>query len=162
MEGTSMRDKMPLAALLAVTVVHGACGGGDGGAAFPVACQDGEFKIEGTLAGQSVAIRESSAGGGYWRINPAGFSSQASNLAVDTSKTKLDLVWTDDPMKDQFAATGTMLMGTADVLSGRELCLGGGTRVDFSNEDMRFLLKGLAEGPDCWTPVEGDLAGCWQ
>jgi len=157
-----MRGKSSLLAMLGVVILRGACGGGGDGAAFSVACQDGEFKIEGTLAGETLAVRESSSGGGYWRLDPAGFSSQASNLAIDTSKTRLDLAWTDDLMKDQFAATGTMLMGTAGVWPGEEFCLGAGTRVDFSNEDMRFVLKGIAEGPDCKTPVDGNLAGCWR
>jgi hypothetical protein len=145
--------------MLGALMVQPACGGGE--MAFPVACQEGEFRIEGTLAGQTVVVRESSSGGGYWRINPAGFSSQASNLAIDTSKTRLDLAWTDDFMKDQFAATGTVLMGTAGAWPGEEFCLGAGTRVDFTNEDMRFLLKGVTEAPDCTAPVAGELAGCW-
>ena len=65
-------------------------------------------------------------------------------------------------MKDEFAATGTLLMGTAGGIPSKSYCLGMGTRVDFSNEDMRFLLGGFTEGPHCQTPVDGNLAGCWQ
>ena len=61
-----------------------------------------------------------------------------------------------------FAATGTLLMGTGDVLPGKEYCLGTGTLVDFNRDDMRFVLKGLTEGPDCKTAVQADLTGCWN
>jgi hypothetical protein len=146
-------------------MLHTACGGGaddsGGGGAFPLSCKDGEFKIEGTIAGQAVVLHGSSAGGGYWRINPAGFSSQASSLAIDPARTSLDLEWKDDFLKDTFPATGTLLMGTADPLPGKEYCVGPGTQVDFTRDDMRFVLKGLTEGPGCQTPVPGDLVGCW-
>jgi hypothetical protein len=160
-----MLGKISLLALLGVLILHGACGGSNSsgsGGSFPVACNSGEFKIQGTLAGQPLALNGSSAGGGYWRGNPAVFSSQASNLATDSSRTKLDLAWTEDSMKDQFAATGTLLMGTGDVLPGKDYCLGSGTLVDFSRDDMRFVLKGLTEGPDCKTAVQADLTGCWN
>ena len=104
-----MLGKISLLALLSVLIVHGACGGSnssDSSGSFPVACNSGEFKIQGTLAGQTLALNGSSAGSGYWRINPAGFSSQASSLATDPSRTKLDLAWTENTMKDRSPRRG--------------------------------------------------------
>jgi len=167
MEASTVMRKTSLGlGLLAGLLLSTACGDGKGnshgGGSFPLSCKDGEFKIEGTIAGQAVLMHGLSAGGGYWRLNPAGFSSQASNLAVDPAHTSLALAWQDDFLKDTFAATGTLLMGTADPLPGKEYCLGAGTQVDFGQDDLRFVLKGLTQGPGCQTPVSGDLVGCWM
>jgi hypothetical protein len=167
---TKMSKELSRLAMLGVLILQGACSGNnssdrnaDGGnMSGAITCGDGEFRIHGTLAGQAINIQRSSAGGGYWRMNPAGFASQASNLAIDPTKTRLDLEWTDDIMKDQFPATGKLLMGTSDVLASKQYCLGTGTQVDFANDDLRFVLKGITEAPGCQAPVEGDLAGCFM
>jgi hypothetical protein len=53
-------------------------------------------------------------------------------------------------------------MGTADGLPGKEYCVRPGTQVDFTQDDMRFVPRGMTEGPGCQTPVPGERVGCWM
>jgi hypothetical protein len=154
---------------LAVTFFHTGCGDSgtahflpplDGGA--NLSCADGEFRLVGTIADQRIDINDSSAGGGWMRIDPASFDTQFSSLAVDPARTRLSLAWTDDITKDTFDATGTLLMGTSGVLAGQSFCLGAGTKVNFTPDTLEFKLQGLTGGTGCAEAVPGSLIGCFQ
>jgi hypothetical protein len=158
-----------LFAILAVTSIQAGCDGGtkrflpalDGGA--NLTCADGEFRLVGTISDQSIDLEDSSAGGGWVRINPANFDTQYSSLAEDPTRTRLSLAWKDDFMKNTFDATGTLLMGTAGVLPGQSFCLGAGTQVNFPSDNvMEFKLESLRGGVSCDQVVSGGLIGCFQ
>ena len=41
-------------------------------------CAEGDFRLVGTIGDQAIDLRDSTAGGGYWRIGSPGFDTQAS------------------------------------------------------------------------------------
>jgi hypothetical protein len=165
-----MRGISLILGTLAVTIFHMGCGESkksaflepvEGGGTL--SCADGEFKLRGTIAGQTVQVDYPTAnsGGGYSRINPASFDTQYISFAEDPTRTRVSLEWIDDFMKDTFDATGTLLMGTSGVLPGQSFCLGAGTQINFLAESVEFKLKGLSRGSDCSEAVSGSVMGCY-
>jgi hypothetical protein len=158
------------AGTLAVMSIHTGCGDSGTERFLPplegggnLACADGEFRLVGTIGSQSIDHKDSSGGGGWVRINPANFDTQYSSLAEDPTRARLSLEWTDDIMKDTFNATGTLLMGTGNVLAGQSFCLGAGTMVNFATEDvLEFKLESLTAGAGCTEAVSGSLIGCFR
>jgi len=159
---------LTLALLSFVAVLHPGCGGsrGPGGADGSwLACSADEFRLQGTLDGQSIASVESSAGGGLTQLTTGEFSTQFSNLALSPARTKLDLAWSqtvDDG--GTTSASGTLTMPSSGTLAGQSFCLGNGTQIHFSadGETFQFTLAGITGGTNCGSATAGTLQGCWR
>ena len=61
---------LPFALILSLLAAGcGSSGDGTGPVVQPLACDAGQFRLQGALDGQSIDINESSAGGGFTQLN---------------------------------------------------------------------------------------------
>ncbi len=164
----AMRNPALLALLFSTSVVLPHTGCGDGGSSDEgwIACAEDEFRLVGQLDGQTIDIRESmiNSGSGMTQLGTGEFSTQMVSLAIDPSRTKLDLQWTKTMMDGETTdATGTLLMPSSGVLASQSYCLGDGTKVHISDDGtLHFKLAGITGGNGCAETVAGELQGCWR
>lgn len=128
----------------------------DGGAAAgPPTCAPGEFKISGTLAGETVSLEESA--GNYALVNLGEPSFDGSS----TEGSSVHLSWTDTIPNDQQTEIAEGSAAFSVTLGGQdEVCASSGT-VTILDEGIQYTLGDLTSGSCPGTePVEGSLAGC--
>lgn len=151
----------------ALALLSTGCGSSDDTATTstqPLTCQAGQFRLQGTVDGQSVDITESSAGGGFDQVDTGELQVGQNPDPSAAPATQLRLTWPHGLLDGQSsAASGTVTLQTGP-LAGQTLCAGNGTRVTIYRDDkgLGLVLDGLASGANCETPVEGTLAGCWN
>jgi hypothetical protein len=153
-----------LSALALVAFFHTGCGSADPDEGW-LACADKEFRLQGTLDGQSINVLESSSGGGLTQLSTGEFSTQYVSLALDPARTKLDLQWPQTVFDGgTTSATGTLAMASSSPLAGQSYCLGSGTQIHMSGDGntLQFKLAGVSGGAGCGAPKAGELQGCWR
>jgi hypothetical protein len=160
-----MRTQALLTVVLSVFVVllQPGCGGTGSAQSSWLACDADQFKLQGTLADQSVDILENTAGGGFTQLGTGEFSTQY--LASSAERTKLDLAWSQTVNDGETThASGTLTMPSSGTLAGQSFCLGDGTLIHFSSdgETLQFALAGITGGTNCGSAIVGTLQGCWR
>jgi hypothetical protein len=153
------------ALLASMALLHTGCGGTAAGRAESswLACDADQFKLQGTLDGQTITSVESSEGGGLTQLTTGVFSSQYG--ASNADRTKLDLAWSQTVNDGETTnATGALTMPNSGPLAGNSYCLGKGTQIHFSSdgENFQFTLAGMTTGTTCAAAVVGTLQGCWR
>ena len=165
----SKRETLLVVALL----VHPGCGEDENeskGALTATTCAVDETRLEGTVAGQMVALRHALVGGGFSQNNNGGElqtqTTQRGSSFHDASKIDVVIKWTGGFLEDAPTrpATGdTVLPSTAPAgLAGLKVCAGADSVVSMAGDDVRFLLRNLKSGPTCATAAAGELRGCWH
>ena len=156
-----------LALVVSCSLLLLACGSNDATTGTrPLTCDAGQFRLQGTLGGQSIDIIESSAGGGLTQVDTGELLVGTFSDPSAPPHTQMDLMWSH-VVADGAAtpAHGTLTLA-AGPYAGQTLCAGAstGTTVTIYTNDngVGFVLAGIARGSACDTPIEGTLAGCWR
>jgi len=150
---------------LSASLFSAACGsGGTSTGTQPLTCQDGQFRLQGTLGGEAVDITESSAGGGFEQVNTGDF--HIGDLADPSAPTptQLHLTWAHAIFDGGSSPASGTLIPASGSFAGQTLCVGDGTVVTIYQNDngLGLVLDGFASGASCETPLAGTLAGCWH
>ena len=162
--------------VLVASGLLGACGHSDGGASggagaldplftdpkVPTCPNPGDYKLQGTLAGQSVSYSSSVV----TNLDPQGF--QILDVVNANVVTDLGLTWSD-PLAENKAIplTGaSIIMPAGQPEAGQSLCISGGTFGSKSlpagvmTRELRFEITAAKEGSCTGAPTTIDLAGC--
>jgi hypothetical protein len=147
-------------------LLPGGCGssGDQAPASQAPTCEEGQFRLQGTLGDQSVDLTESSAGGELTPLDSGELQTGGQLDPTGPTTTALDLTWAHGVVNGSSTdASGTLVM-TSGPFAGQTLCVGQGTRVTLLNNDMGVTLQlaGFASGASCDAPIVGALSGCWR
>lgn len=146
-----------------VVLLHPGCGGTSNAQSGWLACDVDQFKLQGTLADQTIDILETTEGGGFVQLATGEFSTQY--MASSSARTKLDLAWSPTLNDGETTrASGSLTMPSSGTLAGQSFGLGDGTLVHFSSDGVtvQFALAGMTGGTNCGSATAGTLQGCWR
>jgi hypothetical protein len=118
-----------------------------------------EVKVQGMLGGQSVAIDQTPAAGGFSQLGTGQF-----DLAGAASDVQIHLMWMGLISSGSTGAvTGTITLPTGSPLAGMSLCAGNGSKIEPNDptNGVDFVLDNLTLGPSCTQAVAGEVRGCW-
>lgn len=150
---------------LSLALLPAACGSSSDPAQTPsVTCQAGQYRLVGTLGGQPVDVTASSAGSGLTQVGTGELVIGQNADPSGPARPQLDLTWPQGLVDGASSAASGTLIPADGPLAGQTLCVGSGTSVTINrgSDGVQMQLKGFATGPTCDTPVDGELAGCWN
>jgi hypothetical protein len=128
-------------------------------------CSPGSLRLEGLLDGMSIAISQSSVGGGWAQTDGGEFGSQ-DNLGTthEPSLADVELRWERGILVGQSTiAAGTVVMPTGSPFAGETFCTGEGSIVRSAGDgELQWVFKNITGGGSCAVPVAGELRGCFQ
>jgi hypothetical protein len=160
--------RFPCFAVSALLVLFAVgCGDSDDeGAAFDVLpCEAAQFRLTGAIDAQAVDITEVAAGG-FVQGNAATFDQNSlfGGSNPDPTTTKVHLEWSGALAHgDSTHVSGTVVMPAGQPRGEEVLCVGGDSRVGFSDDGhFGFSLSNLSGGSNCSVSVPGTLQGCWR
>ncbi len=142
-----------------------ACGSSGGTtASTPIACQQGQFRLLGTLDGQAVDVTASSEASGLSQVGMGELDVGQDPDPSAPARPQLHLTWPQGVADGASAAASGTLIPADGPLAGQTLGVGSGTTVTIytNDEGVGLAWTGFASGADCATPVDGDLLGCWD
>ncbi|HEY7374407.1 MAG TPA: hypothetical protein VIF57_19745 [Polyangia bacterium] len=154
-----------MALALSAWMFSGACGSdGTSTGTQPLTCQDGQFRLQGTLGTETVDVTETSAGGGFDQLTTGEFHIGDVFDPSAPAPTQLHLTWAHGIADGASTPASGTLIPASGSFAGQTLCVGDGTIVSIYKNDngIGLVLDGFASGASCETPVAGTLAGCWH
>lgn len=152
---------------LLLALLPAACGGSGSGettASTPLTCQSSQFRLLGTLGGQTVDVTASSEGSGLDQVGGGELNVGEDPNPSAPARPQLHLTWPHGILDGASSPASGTLIPAEGPLVGKTLCVGAGTTVTIYTGDkgVGLELKGFASGADCETPLDGDLVGCWN
>jgi hypothetical protein len=150
---------------LSFALVPAACGSsGDTTTTSPLTCQAGQFRLQGTLGGQTVDVAASSAGSGLTQVDTGELQVGENPDPTGPARPQLHLTWPHGLVDGASSPASGTLIPVDGPLAGQTLCVGTGTIVSIYTGDngVGLKLKGFASGANCETPVDGEIDGCWN
>jgi hypothetical protein len=113
---------------------------------------------------QPVDVTASSAGSGLTQVGTGELMIGQDPDPSAPARTQLDLTWPEGLVDGASSAASGTLTPAGGPLAGQTLCVGSGTTVTINrgSDGVQMQLKGFASGANCDTPVDGELAGCWN
>jgi hypothetical protein len=127
----------------------------------PLTCQDGQFRLQGTLGAEMFDVTESSAGGGLTQLDTGDFQIGGFSDPSAPPPTQLHLTWAHAIFDGASTPASGTLIPISGAFAGQTLCVGDGTVVSIYKNDngIGLVLDGFASGASCETPIAGTLAG---